>query len=112
MASFVFPPLVAVVMIIGYLVAYLRLRPQEHSIFLVYPIVAIPFMIYYLVIKLCSFLGIDILNGNGDIPLIVEPLAHCVIFLLTLRNVNGGLNQNMSDLTLNDDNNRDSLVVM
>lgn len=65
MASFVAPPLVALSIILGYLIAYIRIKPKKHSIFLVYPIIAVPFMTYYLVVKLTSFFGIDFLNGYG-----------------------------------------------
>lgn len=87
MASFVLPPLVAAIIIIGYLIAYLRLCARGHSIFLIYPVIAVPFMAYYLTIKLTSFFGIDFLNGNGEIPLTIEPLTHCIVFILTLRKV-------------------------
>lgn len=53
------------------MIAYFRLRPQKHSIFVVYPIVAVPFMAYELTVKITTFLGEEILNGNGEIPLII-----------------------------------------
>ena len=71
LVSFICPNAVALLCIGGYLIAYFRLRPQKHSIFVVYPIVAVPFMAYELTVKITTFLGEEILNGNGEIPLII-----------------------------------------
>ena len=65
LVSFICPNAVALLCIGGYLIAYFRLRPQKHSIFVVYPIVAVPFMAYELTVKITTFLGEEILNGNG-----------------------------------------------
>ncbi len=46
LVSFIFPNGVALLSIGGYLIAYFRLRPKKHSIFVVYPLVAVPFMAY------------------------------------------------------------------
>lgn len=100
--SFVLPNLVALVLIVGYLLAYIKLRPKKHSIFLGFPAVAVPFLIYDLTVKMFTFFGTEILNGNGELPLMVEPLTHALIFILVLR-TSGSYNPNMSDLTLGND---------
>lgn len=69
--SFVFPNLVALVLIMAYLLAYLRLKPKKHSIFLWFPTVAIPFLLYGLTLKMLSFFSTDVLSGNGELPLMV-----------------------------------------
>jgi hypothetical protein len=97
--SFVLPNLVALSLIGGYLVAYLRLRPKKHSIFLGFPLMAVPFLLYGLTVKMLTFFGIEVLNGNGELPLMVEPLTHALIFIFVLRKI-GSYNPNMSDLTL------------
>jgi hypothetical protein len=56
--SFVLPNLVALFVISGYLIAYLRLCPKKHSIFLGFPAVAVPFLIYGLTVKMLTFFGI------------------------------------------------------
>lgn len=104
MASFILPTLVALVVITTYLIAYLCIPNDRHSIFLAYSIIAVPFMTYYLAVKTCNFLGIEILNGNGEIPLTFEPIAHCIIFIIVLRKANVGFDPKLSDLTLGEEN--------
>jgi membrane associated rhomboid family serine protease len=97
--SFVLPNLVALALILGYLVAYARLHPKKHSLFLGFPAVAVPFLVYGLAVKLLTFFSIEVLNGNGELPLMVEPLTHALIFILVLRSERR-LKPKMSDLTL------------
>ena len=56
--AFVLPNLVALFVITGYLIAYIRLCPKQHSIFLGFPAVAVPFLIYGLTVKMLAFFGI------------------------------------------------------
>lgn len=97
--SFVLPNLVALALIAGYLLAYARLCPRKHSLFLGFPAVALPFLVYELAVKLLTFFGIEVLSGNGELPLMVEPLTHALIFILVLRDVRR-LRPKMSELTL------------
>lgn len=57
LSSFVLPNFIALLFIIRYLVGYFKTRPNHHSLFVIYPVVAIPFLAYYLFIKLLIFLG-------------------------------------------------------
>jgi membrane associated rhomboid family serine protease len=97
--SFVLPNLVALGVILGYLMAYVRLMPKKHSIFLAFPVVAVPFLVYGLTVKMLTFFGIDFLNGNGELPLMVEPITHALVFILVLRSVRR-VKPKMSDITL------------
>lgn len=97
--SFVLPNLVALGLIAGYLTAYFCLAPKKHSIFLAFPAVAVPFLIYELTAKMLTFFGIDFLNGNGELPLIVEPFTHALVFTLLLRNLRR-LRPKISEITL------------
>jgi len=98
-------------MIVVYLVAYIRISGHNHSVFLVYPIVAVPFMLYYLVIKMLTFLGEITLREEMELPYIIEPITHGIIFIFVLKKLIKS-RPNSSDLTIKDDSNCDSFMVV
>jgi len=108
-SSFLLPNFVALVLLMGYLIAYIKLRPNSHSLFLTYPIVAIPFMIYYLVVKLLTFIGNMPVSEGMEVPLIIDPLCHAIIFLIVLRKLSKSTIET-DDLTIKDDSVKDSFL--
>lgn len=108
LSAFLLPNFIALVLLLGYLVRYIKLSPKSHSLFLVFPIVAIPFMIYYLVIKAYTFfLEVTVTKGM-EVPFIIEPLSHAFIFMVVLRNLKK--NKSEDELTLKDDSNKESFL--
>jgi len=58
LVSFVLPNLIALLAVLSYLVAYFRVKQKSAiSLCLFFPLVALPFMAYYLMLKLMTFFG-------------------------------------------------------
>jgi predicted neutral ceramidase superfamily lipid hydrolase len=110
--SFLLPNFVALVLLFGYLIAYISLRPDSHSLFLTYPVVAVPFMIYYLVIKMMTFIGNEPVTEGMEVPLIIDPLCHAIIFSIVLRKLTKNSQQSSDELTIKDDSFMESFLAV
>ena len=101
MASFVLPNFIALLTILGYLFVYFKIkRKASASLCLYLPLTAVPFILYYLVLKIMTFFGEwDIINIL-EVPLVCQPLVHGIIFATIIRNISRGKRPTSSDLTI------------
>lgn len=109
-SAFILPNFLALLLLLAYLLAYLRLRPKKHSPFLLFPLVAVPFMLYYLALKVLTFTGLVDLDPLLEVPLIVEPLTHAGIFAYSLGRQARGRPKS-DELTIKEDSGSDSFIV-
>jgi len=95
-------------LLVFYLVSYIKLRPKSHSLFLAYPIVTIPFIIYFLVIKIYVFLEEATATEAMEIPFIISPLSHAIIFMIVLKKLHKSKSED--EITLKDDSYKESFI--
>ena len=96
-ASFVLPNTIALALLVIYLIGYFSVASSQHNRLLILPLCAVVSMVYYLVLKLMVFFGEWDLNELLELPFLVDPLVHSLIFLsiLARRSKN-----TLSDLTI------------
>lgn len=95
------PNLIALLAVLSYLIAYFKVQQRASiSLCLFFPLVALPFMIYYLVLKLMTFFGEWNVDNLLELPLLCQSFGHGVIFAVVLRNVSRGKRPTSSDLTI------------
>ena len=86
---------------IAYLFVYLKIKKNgSASLCLFFPLSALPFMIYYLVLKFMTFFGEWDISNILEVPLVGQPLCHGIIFAMIIRNLSKGKRPTSSDLTI------------
>ena len=101
LACFVLPNLIALILVIFYLLAFLRIKKGvPATLCLYFAVTALPFMGYYLVLKLMTFFGEWEIDNLLEVPLVGQPFCHGVIFAMVLRNMSRGKRPTSSDLTI------------
>jgi hypothetical protein len=97
----VLPNLIALLAVLFYLVSYFRVKKKTNiSLCLFFPLVAVPFMGYLLVLKMMTFFGEWDVNNLLELPLVCQSFGHGVIFAVVLKNVAKGKRPTSSDLTI------------
>lgn len=104
MSSFVLPNFLALIAIIVYLLAFLFVkRKSTNWICLGFPLSALPFICYDLVLKILTFVGNLVPDQLFEVPLVCQPLAHGIIFLVVLYNLAKGRSMTTSELTIKEE---------
>ena len=84
-----------------YLLGYLKIKKNgATSLCLFFSLIALPFMVYYLVLKFMIFFGEWNMTNFLDVPLVGQPFCHGIIFAMILRNLSKGKRPTSSDLTI------------
>ena len=101
LAAFVLPNLVARVILISHLVAYFRFKTKaKHSLCLAFPLIAIPFIMYDLTMRLMIFFQEWQIENVLDLPFLLHPICHGVVFAIVLHNLYKGQRPTNSDITI------------
>ena len=108
--AFLLPHFTTVCVMLGYMAGYMRLGGKEHSLFLLFPGVGIPFMLYYLVLKLMVFVWEYEFAQYFELVFLVEPVTHALVFLVVLRRIAAIKASASSDMTLREETNVDSFA--
>jgi hypothetical protein len=101
LSSFVLPNFLALVVVLVFLLVSVRIKVKmATSLCLFFPLSAVPFMVYDMVVKFMTFFREWQFDNYFEIPLVLRPFCHGVIFALVLRNLSKGKRPTSSDLTI------------